>query len=880
MGQLQLDAAGLGVPDFFGVLLDGTVGTELAHASDVEDRLLGPGLLVLVFLRHLGLHVHVAAEVGAEHVRVVGEELFGDVLEQVRTVGAEEAGTDEVDNAAQVVVLLVEVARTVALGEQVGDFFDGEAEDEDVLVADFFLHFHVGAVKRTDGERAVEGELHVAGTRGFGARGRNLFGEVRGRDDLLGEGHAVVLEEHHLELALANRVGVDDGGDGVREADDLLGHPVTRSGLTTDHDGARHDFLAVLDLDVKMDGVEDVQELALVFVDALDLHIEERVGIDIDTLRCLEVLGEAFLVLLLDGHEFLLELGVLGELLELAQVVEVLDPAFADLGRDETRHGGVGLADPATRRHAVRLVVELFGPQFVEVLEERRLQEVAVEGGHAVHGERTHDGEVGHADHLAAAFLDEAHAGETGVVAGPLHADHAQEAGVDFVNDLEVTRQELFEQADGPLFEGFGHQGVVRVGERLGDDFPGVVPFHVFEVEEDAHHFGDGDCRVRIVQLDGDLLGEELPVVVVQLLEAADNILQRSGAEEVLLLEAQFLTVHGGVVRVQHLGDGLGEFHVLHGGDVVAVVEVAEAEVVGGLGAPEAQVVHGVVLVARNRGVVREGEHVVLRFPAVAELALVVHPAHHVAVERDLDGVRRTGDFPGVREAQPVVRLFFLFAVHDLLAEHTVFVADTHAGGREFERCHGVEEAGSQAAETAVAETRVDFLFAEFFERHADFVERFSNGAFDVEVQHGVAERTADKEFEGEVVDALDVFVVVGVLGLDPAVDEAVADGVSDGEELLVVGHGHLVTGERVVDVVGECLAERFRVGAEHFDFFCFLGCFCHDLAYGVYGLNQIRESRFYVKKCRKFAPECKRILIKAGVKGAKRGVLVLFLKD
>ena len=48
-------------------------------------------------------------------------------------------------------------------------------------------------------------------------------------------------------------------------------------------------------------------------------------------------------------------------------------------------------------------------------------------------------------------------------------------------------------------------------------------------------------------------------------------------------------------------------------------------------------------------------------------------------------------------------------------------------------------------------------------------------------------------------------------------------------EELLVVGHGHLVTGERVVDVVGERLAERFRVGAEHFDFFCFLGCFCHD---------------------------------------------------
>ena len=276
---------------------------------------------------------------------------------------------------------------------------------------------------------------------------------------------------------------------------------------------------------------------------------------------------------------------------------------------------------------------------------------------------------------------------EAGVVAGPLHADHAQEACVDFVNDLEVTREELLEEADRPLLEGFRHQGVVRVGERLGDDVPGFVPFHVLDVEENAHHFGDGDCRVRVVQLDCDLFGELLPVTFVELLEAADDVLQGGRAEEVLLLEAQFLTVHGGVVRVENLRNRFGEFHVLHGGDVVAVVEVAEAEIVGGLRAPEAQVVHGVVLVARNRGVVREGEHVVLRFPAVAEPALVVDPAYHVAVERDLDGVGRTGDFPGVREAQPVIRLFFLFAVHDLLAEHAVFVADTHAGGREFERC-------------------------------------------------------------------------------------------------------------------------------------------------------------------------------------------------
>jgi len=750
------------------------------------------------------------------------------VLEEFRTVGAEEAGSDQVDHAAEIVVLLVEVARTVALGEQVGHFFNGETEDEDVFVTDFFLHFNVGAVECTDGECAVQGELHVTGTRGFGACGRNLFGEVCSRNDLFGERHAVVFEEHHLELALANRVGINDGGNGVREADDLLSHPVTRSGLTADHDGARHNFLAVLQLDVQVDGVEDVQELALVFVNTLDLHVKERIGIDVHVLRCLEVLGEAFLVLLLDGHEFLLESGVLGELFELLQIIQVLDPRITNFGRNEVGHGRVCLAHPATRRDAVRLVVELFRPQFVEVLEECGLQEVGVECCHTVHGERTHDGEVSHADHLAVAFFDEAHAGKATVVAGPLEGHLTEEAGVDFVNDLEVTRQELFEQADRPLFESFGHQGVVRVSKRVRHDFPCFVPFQVFFVEQDAHHFGDRNCRVRVVQLDGDLFGEELPFALVELLETLDDVLQRCRAEEVLLLKAEFLTVHGGVVRVENLRNCFGEFHVLHGSDVVTVVEVAKTEVISGLGAPEAEVVHGIVLVTRNRRVVGEGHHVVLRFPTVAELAIFIHPADHVAIERNLDGVCRAGDFPRVRETQPVIRLFFLFAVHDFLAEHTVFVTDAHTRCREFERCHGIEEASSKAAETTVTETRVHFLFAEFFEGHADFVKSFGDSAFDIEVQHGVAECTANQKFERQVVDALDVFFVVGVLRLDPAVDKTVTHGVCHGEELFMVRNRVVAAGERVVDVVGECLAEGFRIGAEHGNITCIFGVFCH----------------------------------------------------
>ena len=75
--------------------------------------------------------------------------------------------------------------------------------------ADFLEDFDVGAVERADGERAVEGELHVARAGGFLARGGDLLGEVGRGDDLLGERDAVVGQEDDLELVVDARVAVD-----------------------------------------------------------------------------------------------------------------------------------------------------------------------------------------------------------------------------------------------------------------------------------------------------------------------------------------------------------------------------------------------------------------------------------------------------------------------------------------------------------------------------------------------------------------------------------------------------------------------------------------------------------------------------------------------
>ena len=93
-------------------------------------------------------------------------------------------------------------------------------------------------------------------------------------------------------------------------------------------------------------------------------------------------------------------------------------------------------------------------------------------------------------------------------------------------------------QSHRPLLQRLGQQRVVGVGERAHGQVPGLVPAEVGLVEQDAHQLGDRDRRVRVVELDGDLVGQRVPVVVAAA-EAGDDVGQRAGDQEVFLQEAQ-----------------------------------------------------------------------------------------------------------------------------------------------------------------------------------------------------------------------------------------------------------------------------------------------------------------------------------------------------
>jgi hypothetical protein len=87
---------------------------------------------------------------------------------------------------------------------------------------------------------------------------------------------------------------------------------------------------------------------------------------------------------------------------------------------------------------------------------------------------------------------------------------------------------------------------------------PGLVPFEVVLVDEDAHQLGNADDRVGVVELEDDPLGQ-VPDVEVLGHRVLDEVLDRARDEEVLLLQPQLLALRRGVLGVEDLGDVLGE---------------------------------------------------------------------------------------------------------------------------------------------------------------------------------------------------------------------------------------------------------------------------------------------------------------------------------
>ena len=649
-------------------------------------------------------------------------------------VGGHGAVHQGVDGPAQVGVAVVDAPGIVGAAAGV-DLLHGVTEDILVVPASLLGDLHVGAVQGTQGHSAVEHQLHVAGAGSLGAGRRNLLGNVGGGDDVLGIGAVVVLDEDHLNLVSHGGIAVDHPGNPVDVADDGLGIHIAGSRLGAEDIGGGLEVgqTALLQTEVDVHNGQNVHQLALIQVQTLDLHIEHEVGVQHDALVLGDDMAQLLLLLPLDG----VELGhglVVDMVFQAPDQLQILQEVAAHLGADHLRQLRIAQAHPAAGGNAVGLVLEPLREGVVPILEAVVLQNLGVDLGDAVDVGANIHGQVGHMGHVV---LDDEQVGML-----------ALQLGIDLADDVHNLGHHAAQQIQRPLLQCLTHDGVVGVGEGLLRHLEGILKAHALQLQQ-PDQLGDGHSGVGIVQLYGIELAEAAQVAAMGNFEGPDHILQRRGGQDVLLLNTQALTVPGGIVGVQHTGDVLGLILGVQSPQVILRVEGVEVQLFLGLALPQTQGAHILGVIANDGHIVRHGQNGVIG-------------------ELDLHGVVVAAVGPGITEFGPVVSLLHLVAVAvEALLEQAELIAQAVAGQGNVGGSGAVQEAGSQTAQAAVAQSIVlDIL--QNRQIHAPLGEQLLHLIQNAQIEQVAVDQTADQILGGNIVSL--ALMHTGLLGMAPVV--------------------------------------------------------------------------------------------------------------
>ena len=381
---------------------------------------------------------------------------------------------------------------------------------------------------------------------------------------------------------------------------------------------------------------------------------------------------------------------------------------------------------------------------------------------------------------------------------------------IDFVNDLHVPREQSLERRHRPGLERLRQQRVVGVVEYGGGDRPGEVPWHAVQVDQEPHQLRHSNGRVRVVQLNGGMIRKRRELSL-QLLVAADEILQRRRGKEVFLTQPQIKACRRVVARIEDARNRLEPHPIGQRADMVAPVEVVERKRIGGPRRPQPQRVYVSSAPAGDRGVERDRGHGLLRTPDVAGRPVPVPNLLHLAAEVHRIGDTRPLELPRIAKRQPFLGQLVLPPVLHDLPEDAVVVPYAVPDGRNFQRCHAFHEAGGETAETPVAERRIGFELAQPVEIDPEQIEGLPHRRRESEIRHRVGQQSADQEFERKIVDPLAAFAIRRARRVQPMVDDAVAHRQGSGHEPIVVERVETVLAHHVRELGENCHAHLFR---------------------------------------------------------------------
>ena len=261
--------------------------------------------------------------------------------------------------------------------------------------------------------------------------------------------------------------------------------------------------------------MEDVEQLALVLVDAFDLAVKDRVGID-DLARCrLEPVGECNLGLAFCEREIVREtlrpppaagdgavargrrpslprscwvmsrdrnglaccsqrLGVTPLVLLLKRAGNISAKSLSTRLRSSSEWIAATplvLCEPTTARCAMRTFRT--GPSSIRLMRCTRASIARIQAANVV-----------------------------------------EKAPIDLVDDLQVPRNQHLEQLDWPALQSLRKQRVIGVRQRAQGDVPGLIPGELRLIEKNTHQLGNGHGWVRVIHLDRDAIRQRRPVGV------------------------------------------------------------------------------------------------------------------------------------------------------------------------------------------------------------------------------------------------------------------------------------------------------------------------------------------------------------------------------
>ena len=302
---------------------------------------------------------------------------------------------------------------------------------------------------------------------------------------------------------------------------------------------------------------------------------------------------------------------------------------------------------------------------------------------------------------------------------------------------------------------------MVGIGKGAGNDIPRGIPAEAVFVHEQTHHFGNGHHGVGIVELYHVVHREVFKIGSMIPLELVNKILKAGRSKEILLFEPERLAGRPGIVRIQDTGNVFGVVLPFNRPQIMHVVEKLQIESVFRARFPQAEAVHGSGIKPDYGDIVGGGGNFLGVLDPVRGMTIGSLVGHRRAAEAYGNGKIRAFYFPGIAMFEPVVRIFYLIPVLNMLFKHTVLVPYTVSVPRIIEGRERIEETGRKTPETAVSETGIRFFFSYVHVIEIEFFEYFPNRIHYAKIDAVVSESPAHEKFRRKIIHLADGMAVI-----------------------------------------------------------------------------------------------------------------------